>query len=90
MAMKQETVKVWEFLKNHVNENLTAADVAGSLGLPKKQVDGIFTMAIQRKGCGVREEAEAVQADGTHKKIKFLRLNDNGVNFDLQAAQEEN
>jgi hypothetical protein len=88
MAMKENTRKVFEYLKT-VNDNVTAADVAETLGLEKKSVDGIFTSAIQKKGYGVRVPAEVELEDGSHKPVKFLKLTDAGMALDLDAADAE-
>jgi hypothetical protein len=75
-------------LKGINGENVTAADVAEALGLEKRQIDGIFTSALQRKGLGVRVPAEIELEDGTHKAVKFLRLTDAGMAFDPDAEVE--
>lgn len=85
MAMKPNSAAVLNYLKDHNGENLTAADVAEALGLEKKSVDGIFTSAIQRKGYGIRTEAEVELTDGTHAKVKFLSLTDAGMELDPNA-----
>lgn len=84
-AMKENTKKVFEYLKENDGKDLTAADVAEALGLEKRQVDGIFTSALQRKGYGVREEAEITLADNSHQKVKYLRLTDEGFALDPDA-----
>ena len=89
MAMSSNSIAVLNFLKEHNGENLTAADVADALGLKKCQVDGIFTSAIQRKDYGVRIPAEIELEDGTHKAIKLLRLNDEGMAFNPELADAE-
>ena len=89
MAMKENTKKVFEYLKGIGNDNVTAADVADVLGLEKKSVDGIFTSAIQKKGYGVRVPAEVELDDGTHKTVKFLKLTDDGMALDLEQADAE-
>lgn len=89
-AMKENTKKVITYLQGlDANDNVTAADVADALGLEKRSVDGIFTSAIQRKQLGFREEAEVELEDGTHKKVKFLRLTDAGKAIDVNAEPEE-
>ena len=88
MAMKENTKRVFEYLKK-VNDNVTAADVADALGLEKKTVDGIFTSAIQKKGYGVRIPAEVELDDGSHRPVKFLKLTDAGMSLDLDAADAE-
>ena len=88
MAMKPNTKAVIEYLQGQNGADLTAADVAETLGLDKKQVDGIFTSAIQRKGFGFREEAEIELEDGNHKKVKFLKLTADGMALDCNADAE--
>ena len=46
MAMKENSKKVLNYLKEVNGANVTAADVADALGIEKRQVDGIFTSAI--------------------------------------------
>ena len=43
MAMKENSKKVLNYLKEINGSAVTAADVAEALGLEKRQVDGIFT-----------------------------------------------
>ena len=88
MAMKENSKKVLNYLKDIDGTAVTAADVAEALGLEKRQVDGIFTSAIQRKGLGVRTPAEVELEDGTHKQVKFLTLTPDGMNFDPDADAE--
>ena len=88
MAMKENSKKVLNYLKEINGENVTAADVAETLGLEKRQVDGIFTSAIQRKGLGIRTPAEVELEDGTHKAVKFLSLTEAGMAFDPDADAE--
>ena len=86
-AMKENTRKVFEYLKAHDGEDLTAADVAEALGLEKRQVDGIFTSALQRKQLGERIPAEREEEDGSHTKIKLLKLTEAGLSFDPDAEE---
>lgn len=88
MAMKENSKKVLNYLKEVNGENVTAADVAVALGLEKRQVDGIFTSAIQRKQLGVRTPAEIELEDGTHKQVKFLSLTPAGMAFDPDATED--
>jgi hypothetical protein len=87
MAMKENSKKVLEYLKQVNGAQVTAADVATALGLEKRSVDGIFTSAIQRKGLGVRTPAEVELEDGTHKAVKFLSLTPTGLAFDPDAEE---
>ena len=88
MAMKENSKKVLNYLKEVNGENVTAADVADALGLEKRQIDGIFTSAIQRKGLGVRTPAEIELEDGSHRAVKFLSLTAEGMAFDPSEDAE--
>ncbi len=89
MAMKENSKKVLMYLKSvQGGDPVTSADVAEELGLEKRQVDGIFTSAIQRKGLGIRTPAEVELPDGTHKAVKFLSLTPAGMDFDPDADAE--
>lgn len=89
MAMSENSKMVLKYLQGKNGADLTAADVAAELGLTKKQVDGIFTSAIQRKNYGERVVAEIELEDGTHEKVKFLKLNDLGMGFDPDQSDAE-
>ena len=89
MAMKENSKKVLNYLKEVQGENVTSADVAEALGLEKRSVDGIFTSAIQRKNLGVRTPAEIELEDGTHKSVKFLSLTPAGMAFDPDAEDAQ-
>ncbi len=88
MAMKENSKNVLNYLKGIGGANVTSGDVADALGLEKRQVDGIFTSAIQRKGLGIRVPAEVELDDGTHKAVKFLQLTPAGIAFDPDAEEE--
>lgn len=86
--MKENSRRVFDYLKKVNGEDVTAADVAAALNLEKKTVDGCFTSAIQRKGLGIRVPAEVELEDGTHASVKFLRLTDEGLSYDPDADAE--
>ena len=89
MAMKENTKTVITYLQGmDESANVTAADVAAALGMEKRNVGGIFTSAIQRKGFGVRVPAEVELEDGTHKAVKFLKLTTAGRELDVNAEDE--
>ena len=89
MAMSANSKKVIKYLQEINGQDVTAADVAEALELDKKQVNGIFTSAIQRKGLGVRTPAEVEFPDGSHEKVKFLSLTAEGLAFDPDATEAE-
>lgn len=86
MEMKPNTLAVWNFINDNDGSDFTAQDIADALSLEVKQVNGIVTRAFQMKGLTVREEGEIEMADGSHKKVKFIRLTDAGREFDPSAA----
>ena len=88
MAMKENSKRVLNYLKEVNGTNVTAADVAEALGMEKRSVDGSFTSAIQRKRLGIRTPAEIELEDGTHKQVKFLSLTPAGMAFDPDAETE--
>lgn len=86
--MSENSKKILNYLKQNDGVNLTAADVADALGLDKKVVNGAFTSAIQRKTLGERVESERQLSDGTHEKVKYLKLTQAGMDFDPDADAE--
>ena len=84
--MKPSTMQVIKYLQQHNGENITSDDVAEALGMTKKQVDGAFTMSIQKQDYGERVPEEIVLEDGSKKTVKWLRLNEEG----MKPSVEEN
>lgn len=88
MAISENTIKVLNYLKNTNEVLVTANDVADALGLTGRQVNGIFTGGIQRKGLGIRVDGEVLLEDGGHKAVKFLKLTDAGLDFIPEVETE--
>ena len=84
--LKPNSKLVLDYVKTHDGEDFTAADIAAAVNLEVKSVNGIVTSAFQKKGLMVREEAEVELSDGTHKKVKFIRLTDAGRAFDPSVS----
>lgn len=84
--MKASTAQVIKYLQQHNGENLTSDDVADALNMTKKQVDGAFTMSICRAKLGERVPDEVVLEDGSKKSVKWLRLNDEGMNLTIDES----
>jgi len=84
MAMKEGTRAIWNYIVENDGKDFTAQDIADALGVGVKSVNGSVT-SFQKKGYTIREEAEIECADGTHKKVKFIRLTDEGKAFDPDA-----
>ena len=85
MALKENSLKVLNYVREHGAENITAADIAEGTGLEVKSVNGIVTSAFQRKGLMERVPAEIELEDGSHKAVKFIKLTDAGMEFDPNA-----
>ena len=81
-ALKENSLIVFNYVKEHDGEDFTAKDIAAATGLTDKQVNGIITSAFQRKGLMIREEVEV-----TGGKVKYVRLTDEGKAFDPSAAE---
>lgn len=80
MALKPNSLTVYNYVLDHDGEDFTATDIAEATGLSVKQVNGIITSAFQKKGLMVREE---VNIPGG--KVKYIRMTDEGKNIDPLA-----
>lgn len=90
-AISENSLKVLNFLKENQGENMTAADIAEALGMDKKQVDGIVTSGLigtrePKKLLAERIPAEVELEDGSHRAIKFIKITDNGLNYNHEEA----
>ena len=89
MALKENSKKVFDYVKKHEDENITAKDIAKALDFDPRSVNGIVTSAFQRKGLMQRIDAEVENSDGTHDKVKLIKLTDEGRGFDPDAPDEK-
>lgn len=92
--LKENSRKVFDFVKAHDHEDFTAQDIADATGLNVRTVNGIVTSAFQRHKDAdknevplmVRNPAEIEDPEtGFHKPIKFIQLTDAGREFDPDA-----
>lgn len=88
MALKPNSITVFNYVKEHDGEEFTAADIAKATGINVKSVNGIVTAAFQNKGLMERIPAEVELEDGTSKTIKFISLTDAGRVFDPEAPED--
>ena len=86
--LKENSKIVFNYVKAHEGENITAADIAEGTGLEVRSVNGIVTSAFQRKDLMARNAAEIELEDGSHKAVKFIVLTDEGRNFDPEAKED--
>ncbi len=89
MALSENSKLVLDYVKAH-DGDCTANDIANATGLTSRQVNGIVTSAFQRKGLMERVPAEVENADGTHDKVKLIKMTAEGLAFDPDAEPEKN
>lgn len=82
MALKPNAIAVFNYVKEHNDDNITATGIAQELGLEVKSVNGIVTSAFQKKGLMERVPGEIEQKDGSHRSVKFIHLTPLGEEFD--------
>ena len=95
MKLKENSKIVYDFVKAHEAENITANDIAEATGLTSRQVNGIITMAFQRHKDEDKNEvplmervpAEIELEDGSHKGIKLIKLTDAGREIEVEDAE---
>ena len=98
--MKEDSVKVFEFVKAHEDENVTAKDIAAALEFDPRKVNGIITAAFLRHREEVdgekvviplmervEGELEIETEDGKvkHETVKFIKLTDAGRAFEPEV-----
>lgn len=71
--MSENSVKLLTYLQNNTDKKMTADEVSANTGIPKATITGAFT-SFQKKGLGVREEAEVNGA----VEVSFLTVTDEG------------
>ena len=77
--LKPNSRLVYDYVKAHNGEDMTAADIAEATGLGVKSVNGSVT-SFQKKGWTIREEVAV-----TGGKVKYIRLTAEGRNVDPDA-----
>lgn len=91
MALKENSLKVLEYVRAHDGENMTAADIAEGTGLEVRSVNGIVTSAFQKQGLMVRTpaqiEVEDEEGKTKYKDVKFISLTEAGKVFDENAEK---
>lgn len=87
--VSEKSLQVLNLLKENQDENYTAADIADILGMTVRGVNGVVTSGLQKRGLTVRIPAEIELDDGTHKGVKIIKLTEEGLNYDHDAAVAE-
>jgi hypothetical protein len=88
MALSTNARTVYDYVVSVGDKNITAADIAEGTGLAPKTVNGVITMAFQKKGLMERVPA-TVEIDGEQKAVKFIKLTAEGKAFDPDAVEEK-
>ena len=94
--MKPNVKAIYDYILAHESENITAKDIAAALGIDDvRRVNGVITMSLQRNRNEEKEivplaqrvEAEVEEADGTHPKVKLIKLTDEGRNIEIEEVE---
>lgn len=89
MVKLSENAKVvMRRLQELEDADVTVHDLSEDIGLPVNSITGIFNSFV-KKGLGERVVAEVELEDGSHKKVKFLKLTDAGLALDVDAVEED-
>ena len=89
MVKLSENAKVvMRRLQELEDADVTVHDLSEDIGLPVNSITGIFNSFV-KKGLGERVIAEVELEDGSHKKVKFLKLTDAGLALDVDAVEED-
>jgi hypothetical protein len=96
MKMKENSKIVYEFVKAHEAEDITAKDIADATGLSSRQVNGIITMAFQRHKDEDKNEVPLMErvpgeptTDEKGKAVipKYIHLTDEGRAITVEDAE---
>lgn len=95
--LKENSRIVYDYVKVHEQENITANDIAEATGLSPRSVNGIITAAFQRYKNADKEvvplmvrvpaEIEDPENPGLHKTVKFIQFTDAGREFDPDESE---
>jgi hypothetical protein len=77
MALKENSLAIFNYVKDHKDEDITAADIAEATNIPVKSVNGSITAMARHHKLMYREEVPV-----TGGKVKYIRLTDEGLNYD--------
>ncbi len=96
MKLKENSFLVYNYVKEHEAENITANDIAEAVGLSPRQVNGIVTMAFQRHKDENKVEVPLmeripgeIKVDEKGKPVvaKYIHLTDAGRAIEVESAE---
>lgn len=88
--MTENSRKVFDYLRAHYGEKVTAQDIAAALGVSLSAVTGsVNGLASTKKhsAYAIRTEAEIPAEDGKTAKVKYVSLTEEGMAFDPDKAE---
>lgn len=88
--MTENSRKVFDYLRAHYGEKVTAQDVAAALGVSLSAVTGsVNGLASTKKhpAYAIRTETEVPAEDGKTAKVKYVSLTEEGMAFDPDKAE---
>jgi predicted DNA-binding protein YlxM (UPF0122 family) len=89
--MTDNSRRVFNYLKEHYGEDLTANKIAEDLGITVPAVTGSvngLANAKKHPAYAVRNEVEVTNEEGKKTTIKYITLTEEGYNFDPDATAE--
>lgn len=81
--LKDNSLKIFQYIKEHADEDMTSADIAAGVGMEKRSVDS--TITALKKYYDVVEREEVPVMGGV---VKYIRLTEKGRTYEF--ATEEN
>lgn len=75
--LKENSLLIFNYVKDHADEDITAADIAAALNIGVKSVNGCITAMARHHELLEREEVAI-----TGGKVKYIRLTEKGVDYD--------
>jgi hypothetical protein len=99
-TMKENSKIVFNYIKEHEKEQITAPDIVEGTGIPIKSVNGIITSALIGTGKNkalksyverIPGELEVTDEEGnvSHKAVKFIQLTDKGRESTVESIEAE-
>ena len=85
--MTEGSKRVFNFLKDNHDVKLTGHDIAAALDVKINVVTGSVN-GLVKKGYAVCTEAQAVDAEGKAKTVKYISLTEEGMAFDPEAEAD--
>lgn len=86
--MTENSMKIFEYLKDHFGEKLTHQKIVADLGVSNGAVTGSVN-GLCKKGYAQRTEETSVGEDGKEVTIKYISLTDAGLAYDPTAPATE-